>query len=310
VRVVSRTYGRGMLARLSMGALVATVAMSSCQGDEGNAPDSSSTSPADSSPSLPADSPNPDFLTQVEELCAPIAQMHEEALDETTGSGMVEALSAATDEEVELKETLEGMDPPDDLETAFDSYVETLGDYTDAHQAMEETTSDSRSTLESVVEGAEAGVALEEAGDEAGLPESCPPPPGVNVHNTLFVARANLECFEIRQDITAAGPLEFTGNPKEVGLILEMGERVSAAIARALTESSTPNISGLPVKELIKANKERFLAVRALGNSFGDNFAEYQKAARRLQAVSEDVDQALLSVGLLECSELFGLLPF
>ena len=259
----------------------------------------------------PAATPSGDFQAEVEALCTRVAEAHKTALESEDEAELQDGLAEVSDAEAELVDALAELDPPDDLETAFSEYIDELARYADANRRLMDSYGDPPETLENAVASAESGVALEEAAAKADLPPECPPPPTINVHNTLFVAQVNRECFEVGVDLQVGGPIEMPETPKEVALVLDLGERVTAAIARAVRRAASPQVEGLPVKEILRASKKRFLALRNLRATFSDgNYREYRQAARRVRAVSEATDRLLLSAGLRECSKLFGLLPF
>ena len=250
----------------------------------------------------------PDFADEVRNLCA-AAPEEEEALLE--GSDLTENLKQVAEARAELIAALGELQVPPEREASFEAYLDELENYADA-MARGTSEGDDRAAYQALVEGAESGVALSELADEADLPEECPPPAGTDVHNTLFVTKANLGCYEIGEDLLAAGPIEAPKSAKAISLVLELGKRVAAGIAREVREADAPGVDErIPVDELIDANKKRFMAVVGLGNTFGNaDYDAYKQAAKRLKSVSREADRLALSVGLIQCAKVFNLLPF
>ena len=259
--------------------------------------------PEPSTASVSAD----DFRAEVEKLCDPVSDMHDDALD-TGGSGIEESVEEVIEAEIDLKEDLETLDPPDDQEGAFAEYLEQYGRYVEASKTIVNS-EDPRTILAAAVEGAEVAVSLEEAAMAAGLPESCPPVAGVDVHNNLFVARANLGCFDLSEDISVAGSIETPQTAREADLLLDLGEQVSAGIARVLEEADSPGVEDIPVEKMIKANKKRFLAIRDFRRAFDEGYKEFRAVGDRFETVSKAADKLMLSYGLVECARVFSLLP-
>lgn len=251
------------------------------------------------------------FRTELQALCKPVAEEHKRLVQSEDQAAFRENAFKVAQAELRLIDDLGNLDPPPELEDELATYVGELRSYSVAQRQAAGTSDDSRGALEEIVEAARSGVALERGRSEADLPSECPPPPGVDVHNTLFVARANLECFDLTADIQVAGPLKTPQSAKEIALVFDLGERVTAGIARVVKRSAGSQVEGTLVKEIIALNKKRFQAIIALRNTFGvGDYGAYRKAARHLLNVSREADRRMLSVGLIECSKVFGLLPF
>ncbi len=249
---------------------------------------------------------------EVRELCAPTADVDSDVLTSGDPADIADSLERVTKVHVELLRALEDLDPPPEREASFDAYVTELVNYVDAmKRGYIGEEDDDRAALAAIVDGAESGIALRELADDASLPGECPPLAGTNVHNTLFVAKANLGCFDLGEDVLSSGPIEMPDTARQISLVLELGRRVSAGIAGVIRRADSSAVEEIPVDELVKANRERFKAVEDLADAFGAaDYGVYKKASSRLERVSRRADRLALSVGLIHCANVFNLLPF
>jgi hypothetical protein len=253
------------------------------------------------------------FDNNLREICAQTADEEAGVLDVESESDLSENLEQVAKAHVELRDAFSELDPPPERESSFSAYLIELDEYVTAMERGYLDGEDPRIILESIVDQAQSGIALRDLADKAGLPDECPPLAGTNVHNTLFVAEANLSCFELGEDVLAGGPIELSNppKPKEVSLVLDLGRRVTARIAGVIRNAETPGVQEIPVDALVRANRERFEAVNGLADALrSGDFDSYENASKRLAAVSRRADQLAMSVGLLHCARVFNLLPF
>ncbi|HEX2050728.1 MAG TPA: hypothetical protein VHJ34_08870 [Actinomycetota bacterium] len=243
-------------------------------------------------------------------MCEPVEDAHEALLESEDTAGLQAAVTRLNEAEAELVDAIGRLEPPDGAGEHFARYVDALERYTSAASDASAGSGDARARLTAAVEAARAGVGLEDAAATADVPDECPPPPGVDAHNTLFAARANLACFDIGTEMRAAGPFDAPATAREVVTALELGERVTAGIAAAVRSAATRQVDGLPVDDIIETSRRRFMALATLRTTFEKgNYAAYRAANRELRTVTAEADRLLLSVGLLECSKALGSLP-
>lgn len=268
--------------------LVALVAGSCAEGDPVEpGKDAESAAPAD-------------LMDEIETLCAPVADEHEELTDVEDAAGYRESAEALAEAEHELAESLRELDAPPEVE----AYADALDDYAAAYEAAAEAES-----LDEVVTASRTGVELDEAARAAGLPDECPPPASVDVDNDLFVAKANRECFGLVED-AGGEPFDAPSTADEVALMIDLARRLTVGIAQAVRDSATPNVTGIPVKKIIRLNKKRFQAINALAGTFeSGDYGEYRKAGRKLRKVSRKADREMASVGLFYCAKAFDVIP-
>jgi hypothetical protein len=125
----------------------------------------------------------------------------------------------------------------------------------------------------------------------------------------LFVARANLECHDLIEDV-GGEPFDPPRTAKEVGLMIDIARRLTARIAGAVEDSATPGMDERLVKKVVKWNKKRFDAIDALVETIRDgDYRTYREAGRKLAKVSRKVDRKMLSLGLVYCAKAFGVIP-
>lgn len=283
----------------SIRALVSVaVLLAACRGD-------TDTAPGQSAPA--------GFRAEAEALCAPVAERVDRLFEAGSAGALHRAGEDLRNAELNLADRLRALDAPAGMGDELEAYTETLQRYAEAGPSPVDVIADRRGARESlvdVVDDARLGIRLEEAAAAAGLPPECPPGAGVDVDNGLFVAKANLRCFDLRKDVTAAGPIEPPRTAEEVALVLDLARRLSAGIARAVERSAPEGVLEMPVKEIIRANKKRFLALGELGQTFRDaDFGAYKRVSRKLVRISRKADRKMLSLALVQCAKAFGPIP-
>ncbi len=259
----------------------------------------------DAAPATPA----ADFRTEAAALCGPVAEQEERLLD----AGGIDDLREATRElgraELQLAADLRALDASPDVAAEVDAYADMLERYSKAHTRSVEQT-ESAEPYAAIVQAARIGVSLDEAAAAADLPPDCPPAAGVNVHNGLFVAKANRGCHRLREDVSSAGPIETPRTAEEVALVLDLAQRLTAGIARAVERAAPSDALELPVKQIIRASKKRFRALGDLRQTFAEaDFGAYKEASRELRRISRKADRKMLSLGLIACVKAFGEIP-
>ncbi|HEX2196468.1 MAG TPA: hypothetical protein VHJ76_06035 [Actinomycetota bacterium] len=253
--------------------------------------------------------PAADFRSEVAELCAPVTDREERLLDGDSLAELREASAELTQAELDLAADLRALEAPTDVSDEVDAYADVLERYAEAIARSVDDRAGSRA-YGPIVKAARLSARLDEAAAAADLPVECPPLAGFDAGNTLFVAKANRECSELRDDLLSAGRIERPRTAEEIALVLDLGQRVSAGIARAVERSAPDGALEIEVKRIIRANKKRFLALAAVEQSFRDgDFGAYNKATRKLVRVSATADRKMLSLGLVACARVFGLIP-
>jgi hypothetical protein len=283
-------------------AVLLTIALSACGGGEsdGRANNGDAAAPTESTASD----------DEILNLCGTAAARDLGALDSDSMKDIAENLQEVIDAHRDLLSALEEADPPEGSEAGREDYVAELGTYVDAMERGYGDEGSDRDALAALVEIAESGIELEELRDDAGLPEQCPPGTEMDMHNTLFVATANLGCFDLGHEVLEADVPEKPESAKEISLVLQLAQRLSAGIAEVILDADSPEVDEIPVEELVEAQKARIQAVEGLANAYGERYAVFKAAGKELQRASRRADELALSVGLIHCAKAFSLLPF
>lgn len=291
-----------MRARTLLAAAVLCLVAGSCAGgDTESAPEGAAASPSTG---------EVDFAAQVEELCGPAAEIHASLYDTSNLASFEKATSELVEAHRDLLAELRALDPPAGLEEELDAYADQLEQSSDASAGLADTSGSPRAHMTRIVRSAKLEVELEKAAAKAELPDVCPPPPGVDVDNTLFVAKANRDCLELVEDVSAAGPLDAPTTAEEVDLVLELGRRLTAGIVRAIERSLVPGIEGLPLDEIVELNERRVEAIDDVEASFANgDFGAYKKASRELIRASRAADRKMNAMGLFWCGKAFRRIP-
>lgn len=242
----------------------------------------------------------PAFSAQAEELCRPVTEAHEGFLEAENAREFEEAAAAVTRAEQELADDLRDVEVPPGTEEDLAAYVEALEEYSDAQASATGGTGPARRSLDDIVHAAKTGVRLHEAGERAGLPEVCPPPPTVDPFNTLFFARANRDCFEVRSKIgrSQVREVESTADILE---FLGVARRVSAGVARALRRS-TPGESSIRIRRMVSLAEKKLALVEATRKAVAArDLPAYERATEDLVRLHERLNKEMLEVGLISC---------
>lgn len=261
--------------------------------------------PGQAAESAPAE----DVSDRLEELCTPVAEAHDELYEIEDQSDYVEASSALSEAKRDLAQALRDLDAPgvDEYAQALEAYAQALEEQSEATTGGEAASQ--AEALDTVIATAKAEVRLGEAAEAADLPDECPPPSSIDPDNGVFVAKANRACFDLYED-AGGEPFETPRTPEEVALTLDLGRRLSAGIARAVRDATSPGVEGIPVKKVIRLNKKRFEAIDAVAATFeSGDYRDFQKAGRKLAKVSREAERVMLSIGLVYCSKASSLVP-
>ena len=271
--------------RAAFTAILVFLILGGCSSSERNGPEDSASSDS--------------FEQDLADLCAETAAVEDRAI---SGNDIDENLDRVATSHRELEAALVHLEPPAEKAESFDAYLAELSVFVDAMELGYGDAQDSHGRLEALVDNARSAVELKELAEPAGIPEECPPGADSSVHNTLFVTEVNLGCFELGDDLLVAGPIAPPKSAKGISLVLDLGKRVSAGIAQVIRRAASPEVDDrIPVRELIQANKKRFLAVEDLADTFRTaDFDAYKQAASRLKTISRSADRLALSVGLVE----------
>lgn len=153
------------------------------------APLPSCTERMDASRAEPSASSSGVAVARIERLCASVADAYADAVEARTAEELRGALSRVAATEHELVDGLRDLRGSLETDEDLDIYIDRLEAYSQTQELAAKSARRARQ-LERAVDAAEASVELEEAARGARLPEACPPPPTVDVDNTLFVAQA------------------------------------------------------------------------------------------------------------------------
>lgn len=284
-----------------LAAIVLCLVAGSCaEGDTEPAPEgAASTSPAEAG-----------FAAQLEELCGPVADLHASLTDTPNLASFEKASSELARAERDLVAELRALDPPDGTEEGLGEYADLLERSSEASSGLAEVSGSPRAHMARVVKSAKLGIRLEDAAAAADLPDVCPPPPEVDVHNTLFVAKANRECMQLVEAVSAAGRLKAPTTAEEVDLVLELARRLTTGIVKAIERSLVRGIEGLPLEEIVELNQRRFEALDDVEAAFAnDDFGAYKEAFKELVRASRAADRKMNSIGLFWCGKAFRGIP-
>lgn len=261
--------------------------------------------PGQATESAPAE----DVSDRLEELCTPVAEAHDELYEIEDRRDYVEASRALSEAKRDLAHALGDLDAPgvDEYALALEAYARTLQEQAEATTGG--GAASQAEALDAVVATAKAEVRLEEAAEAAGLPDECPPPSSVDPDNGVFVAKANRACFDLYED-AGGEPFDTPKTPEEVALTLDLGRRLSAGIARAVRDATSPGVEGIPVKKIIRMNNERFQSIGDVAETFeSGDYGDFRTAARKLAKVSRKAGREMLSVGLVYCAKASSIVP-
>lgn len=251
-----------------------------------------------------------EFVAEVEGLCAPVAEEHDRLLEVRDVTEFDDVAEDVAKAERSLAEDLRDVEPPPGRDETLDAYTAALEDYSDAQLTAATGRGGEANGFDDVVRAAKAGVELDELAVDAGLPPSCPPPPRVDVHNTLFAAKANRDCHGLAEAVRSAGPLKTPRTPEEVALALQLGQRLTTGVTEAVERAAGPETDSKIVRRIVRANEKRLKAFAALGETFEEgSYRSYRKTGRKLVRISRKADEAMLSVGLVSCVKAFAHVP-
>ena len=247
------------------------------------------------------------FMDEVEALCAPVLEQYGAYEGAETAEDIREFSDGLAEAERDLVEGLRTLDAPPDIEEDFDAYVDALEESSQARRTGEGATKEE--SLEGLVASTKAEIRMDDIATGAGLPDECPPPASYDLDNTLFVARANLECFRLLED---AGGEQFDPpqTATEVALTLDLARRVTVGIAKAVKRSAPSGVLDMPLKKIVWLSKRRFQAINALEETFeSGDYRAYREAGPKLMKVSRKIHRELLSLGLVYCAQAFNVIP-
>lgn len=280
-----------MRGRTAAAAVLACLLLASCGGTEDK--------PAPEDEAAPA----PAFSAQVDELCRPVFEKFHEMRKADGKRKFAKAAAATARAERKLAEALDGVETPPGSEEAVATYVEMLEEYSAAHVRTTKGRGSPARVLDDVVHAAKTEVRLFEASERVGLPSTCPPVG--NAYTTLFVARANRDCFEVRRTLTRSPDPTTRAAAIE---LLDVAHRATADVARALRRSLPPRFT-LRVQRIVTLGKDRLRTLERLREAVvAGDLAAFEEAWPEVVATRRRLARQMLTVGLVECGKLFGLL--
>jgi hypothetical protein len=162
--------------------------------------------------------------------------------------------------------------------------------------------------LRTSVSVSEAEVESLLAKQAAEIPEDCPPADADQVYGALFVARADLACFALGEDLERLGELAIRADTRSESVeLLRAAERLGSALARGFRASLPPELQSDTATNLVELYEERVQSLADLRRAFArQDRPAYDAAAARERRTASAIEQANASFGLDQCTNFIG----
>jgi hypothetical protein len=171
--------------------------------------------------------------------------------------------------------------------------------------AADPGTEDALGTSVSVSEAEVESLLAKQAAE---IPDDCPPADADQVYGGLFVARADLACFALGEDLERLGELAIRADTRSESVeLLRAAERLGSALARGFRASLPPELQSDTATNLVELYEERVQSLADLRRAFARQDRQaYDAAAARERDTASAIEQANASFGLDQCTNFIG----
>jgi len=141
------------------------------------------------------------------------------------------------------------------------------------------------------------------------VPGECPPADAAHVYSGLFVARADLSCFALGEDLERLGELAIRADTRSESVeLLRAAERLASAIAKGLRASLPPELQSDTGTNLVELYEERVQSLADLRRAFARRDRQaYDDAVTRETRTASSIEEANEAFGLDQCMNFIGI---
>lgn len=244
------------------------------------------------------------FQNDLSALCVEVASAVSNAEAATSEAEFRQRSKELLAEQETFIEEAARLEPPGAHRAAFDRYLAAFRGLIGYSRESFTGAASTEESLQLELSAAETGVEAFEAKQHAELPDECPPPSAEDVNQFLFVARANVACYELGQELDELGGLRgpIEGGPELARFI----QTFAVAPAEALREAAPPELD--PTSErVISLFEERADALLDLAEAFEEkDRTRYNEANRRQERASRQAERLAQALGLTHCQGFIG----
>jgi hypothetical protein len=245
------------------------------------------------------------FGKEVGELCKEAAVQYDILLDAKTKLDLKVETEQLSEAERELAANLARLEAPPELEDRFAEYIATLQTSTD--EADESLKRKKPGAVFAASLGhAELLLKLHRISGDLQLAIDCPPPPSLNVYNTLFTARGNKACFEIGKWATnKLGPAPQVASRADAERLFGVLSTMTSRAAKSLRAALHPKVTFAPMRRLVRIYERRAPLIAEIHRAFVSvDEPAYFSATRKAKRVERKSRALALRVGLFQCASL------